>query len=327
MSKSARMISGRGALATLTIAILGGMAPTSGSAATTYAAATGSNANACTAASAPCLTISAALAKAVSGGGFARVVVLGPGVFNETVTASSTSGSEIVGDGNGFVGIQPPAGGVGIIVEVGTGSMRVGNLQILGNANSGSVGIRVLTGGNVDVENVEIHGFSSAAINSEVSTAPFASMSVTNSVIADGGCLVIHPVSGSNLSLLVENSRIRNCSSIGVKVDGSATAGGGGATAILRNSSIEAAQIGLEVTTSSNSSYAMASLENSISENTVDGVVAKGAGSIVYLNKSSVMNNHTGIINAGGQVNSYGNNSLDQNFSPNSGAVTPVTLK
>lgn len=326
MRKSVRSIGRRGALLALSIVGMAGFTPSAGLAVTTYAAVTGNNGNACTTASAPCATISAALTKAASGGSFPLVIVLGPGIFSEAVNVTSATGAEIVGDGNGFVAISPPGGGIGINVAVGTGAMFVGNLQILGSSSSATVGIKVVTAAKVNIENVEIRGFMSAAIDSEVSTGPYPSMTVSNSVLGDGGCFVAHPQGSANLSVLIENTRIRNCASTGVKVDTSATAGGS-ASAILKNSSIEAAQVGLGVYSLSNTGYAMGTLENSISENTTDGVIAKGTKSVVYLNKASIMNNHTAVVNSGGQVNSYGNNSINWNATANVGTVTPVSLQ
>jgi hypothetical protein len=327
MGKSVRSRLRRGALVALATFGVAGIAPSACMAVTTYAAVTGNNANACTLASAPCATISEALTKAVGGGGFPRVIVLGPGIFPEAVTVTSTVGAEIVGDGNGFAAISPPAGGIGIDVEVGTASIRIGNLQFLGSSSSAIIGIKVVTASKVDIENVEFHGFATAAIDSEVSTSPYPSMTVSNSVLADGGCFLAHPLGAANLSALIENTHIRNCATIGVMVDASATTSSGSATAILRSSSVEAAQTGLEVKSGSKSGYAMGTLENTIAENVTDGVVATGANSVVYLNNASLINDHTGVINNGGQVNSYGNNNINWNATNNQGTVNHITLQ
>lgn len=311
----------------LAILVTAGLAPSVGLAGTTYASVNGNNSNACTTASAPCATISDALAKATPGGVFGRVVVLGPGTFGEAVDVTTAGGAEIIGDGNGFVAIAPPAGGIGIRVAIGTASMRVGNLQFLGNSNSAIIGIKVVTAAKVDIENVEFHGFATAAIDSEVSTTPYPSMTISNSVLADGGCLVAHPLVGANLSVLVENTRIRNCAAVGVLVDATATTAAGSSTVILRSSSIESAQTALEVKSLSNSGYAMGTLENSIAENATNGVVANGSNSAVYLNNASVTNDHTGVTNTGGNVVSYSNNNINWNAVNIVGTVNHIPLQ
>jgi len=302
-------------IAPMAFTILGtvSLAPSAALAGTTYASVTGNNSNACTLASAPCATISEALAKATPAGVFGRVVLLGPGIFSEAVAVASAGGAEIVGDGSGFVAIAPPAGGIGVHIAVGTSSVRISNLQFLGSSNSAIIGIKVVTASKVDIENVEFHGFATAAIDSEVSTAPYPEMTVSNSVIADGGCLLVHPQGSANLSLLVENTRIRNCTNTSVMADSSATGSAGSATIIMRGSSVENAQTGFEANSTAKSGAAMGTIEHSIVENVYNGVVATGAQSYVFLNDASVINNHNGITSTGANVVSYGNNNVNWN--------------
>ena len=211
-------------------------APIGASAVTTYASVSGNNGNSCLTPASPCLTISAAMTKAKTTG-FARVIALAPRTLTESVALSDyVPGQEIIGSG-GFVGIQPPTGGTGVTIDVGgSGSVRIGYLQLLGNHEAGLDGVKIETASSVDIENVEFHGFSNAAIELATSTSPYSALTLSNSVVAGNECVILRPTGGAGSNVLIENTAFRNCPT-SLLVDASSTTKSGSAAAIIRRSS------------------------------------------------------------------------------------------
>lgn len=275
---------------------------------------------------APCLTIGTALSNAVTGGGFARVVIASNGVFQEAVTI--TTAAEITVANGGFVVLAPPSGGVGITINAGTSdSIRIYNLYFGGGSGAALNAIAFNGGSRLELHNVQVRGFGGPALNLTPSGGTSSDVLIVDSDIAENSnsCVLLQPNGIAGNGYII-NSRIHNCSTLGVRADSQNTTG---FVKILLSRSLVYGVGATAVSAASGTAGGTARvfIEDSDISAASNGIVANGAKAQLVLNRSSVTGNSLGS-NAvgGGVVYSYGNNVLQ--FNTNNGpAPTPVALQ
>jgi hypothetical protein len=298
-------------------------------ASTTYVSTNGSNGNNCTSPSTPCLTIGGALSQAIAGGGgFNRIVLIGAGIFSEVVNL--TSAAEIIGDAGSFHGIAPGAGNTAITIDDGgVGSdFRISNIQLLGSSGAAANGIAVSNAGQLDIENVEIHGFGNNGINYTPSaTYQYSSMVINNSVIGEGGGVLIMPSGNASPHVVIQNTSIRDCSKYCLRADSTAMTGGGLET-LVKYSTLHNAGSNDLATASTSSAFLQVILDNTSATQATFGVVSNGPMTAVFLNQATVAYNATGIYAYnGGMAYTYGNNAITVNPTNVNGSLTPISFK
>ncbi|MGA7385340.1 MAG: right-handed parallel beta-helix repeat-containing protein [Methylocella sp.] len=197
-----------------------------------------------------------------------------------------TKAVSILNGGVGVGGIQVSSGN-GITINAGPNdSVRLVGLTIDG-LGTGTNGIQFNTGGNLDIENCVIRDFTGTGLNIAPSTSSIFTVSNT---------------------IAVNNF-------IGINVAPSGSAAG-----VLR-----------QVTTNANNNGILASgtltitVNDSLSFANNFGIESNSATTTVYLSRSTVTGNGTGVFNNGGTIFTFVNNVISANTTANvSGTLTPV---
>jgi hypothetical protein len=276
-------------------------APASAQATRTWVSGVGDDVNPCSR-TAPCKTFAGAVSKTATGG---EINCLDPGGFGGvtlikamTLNCGYTLGSILV------------SGGPGITVNAGaTHNVSIRGIHLTGinqTASPGTIGIRILAGAAVSIEDSVISNFGQQGI-ADTRSAGNTKLFIRNSVISHN--------TGTGISLLatnISNTEIENVSSIN-NLFGIAT-GPANAVMIRRsvfsgnsNTGIEADGAGqVDVT------------DTAITNNGI-GVQANG---VIRLSNSDIAYNTTGVSAAGGQT--YGNNRINGNGSPGTALVAAV---
>ena len=304
-------------------------AATPSAAVTDYVSASGKDSNSCTTVALPCLTMGAALTKAVAGGGFNRVVVEGPATFAENVTI--TSQMEIDGDGSMYQAITPKAGGVAVTINGAPpgASVFIQNLKLQGFDSGSTIGVEFVSGGSVDLNNMQISGFSTAGVSFTPNAANYQAMTIESSLIDNGGCVNIKPTNAVGASVDISNTVLRSCST-GILADATGLPSNSWILVSAKDVNIFFTGIGAKVLTAANSGGATISLVSSNANSGNEGVLASGPKSYVVLDSCKISGNGTGVdANGKGVVNTYSNNDFSGNAADVKAGVTltPAKLK
>jgi hypothetical protein len=295
-------------------------APASAQATRTWVSGVGDDANPCSR-TAPCKTFAGAISKTAAGG---EIDALDPGGFGAlTITKSIT-----IDGGGGQVASVLVAGTNGIVVAAGaTDVVILRNLRfdgLLGNGgnsgNAGINGIRWISGLQLRLEHDVVFGFNTACIDDESNTP-------TN-------------------QMAVVDTQVMNCTNAGVLV---APAGGVVGRATLDRVTTDQNGIGLLAQDGAR----VFAHYSEISMNNGDGVKVNSAGtrnSFVFLDHSTVSGNGTngletsgaaaqetivisdtdlqgnaGASLTGSQIQSFGNNHINNNSTNNAPTGTPIS--
>ena len=290
----------------------------------TWVSGVGDDVNPCSR-TAPCKTFAGAISKTFIGG---EIDALDPGGFGTvTITKSMT-----IDGGSGFGSILASGtNGVNINSAVnGNDPQRrvtLRRLTINGTGASGTVGtatgirgINVSTNGiaKLNVENCYIQNFTTAGIDivsAEGATGTRVNIKDTN--ITNTGTVGLQ-MTASNaagfVSLTADNVNIEHCGTGVIVKDRSFVT--------IRDSVIHACTTaGASIQAPSNN--AVLNLESTVLFSVGTGVAGGGAGTIVDLSNTSILNNSTALTSAGGTINSHGNNQIANN-TPGGVAPTPV---
>jgi hypothetical protein len=274
----------------------------------TWVSGVGDDANPCSR-TAPCKTFAGAISKTSAGGEIDNLDTGGFGAL--TITKSIT-----IDGGGGAVASVLVAGTPGITVAAGSNDVVIlRNLQfqgLLGNGTSpgsaGTIGINITSAAKVNVEHVEIMGFSGRGISDSRT--------------------------GGGTSLFVKDTDIQNNGSSGVSCAGSGT------TMVLENVHTVGNVYGLGCATG-NSVVISRSV---MSGNTTGGVEAD-SGANVFIDNTVIAGNGTGVVPGGtivlgnsdivfngtgisGATSSFGNNRIFGNTSAGTaptGVSSPAT--
>ena len=254
------------------------------------------------------------------------MAIVGPGVFAESV--SLTAPAEIIGDGASFQAIAPTSGSDAITVSAGVNdTVRISNVQILGDPGSVPVGLSVASAKNVDLDHVVFRGFSTAAISYTPSNTDHPKILVNSTaitgILANGECIFIQP-SSSNAEVFIQDSNVSECGDNGIIVDVTKTPSGGYSPVTIRNSYVgRLGTTSVSVLSTAGSGSTLVILQGTAVLSDGTGVSASGPGSVVMLNGSTSEDNTTGAIATNsGVIYSYGNNDL-----PSGTAVTSIPLQ
>jgi hypothetical protein len=186
----------------------------------TWVSGVGDDANPCSR-TAPCKTFAGAISKTAASG---EIDVLDPGGFGAlTITKGIT-----LDGGGGQVASVLVAGTNGIVVNAGTTDViTIRNLRInglAGTASPGINGIQYLAGAALIVENCDIFGFASNAINIAPSTNNNR-VSISNSTLTNSGAgLQLAPTGGTVNATATNVLIVKNTFGIGISPTGAATA-------------------------------------------------------------------------------------------------------
>ncbi|HEV7877734.1 right-handed parallel beta-helix repeat-containing protein [Bradyrhizobium sp.] len=276
-------------------------APASAQATRTWVSGVGDDVNPCSR-TAPCKTFAGAISKTATGG---EINCLDPGGFGGvtlikamTLSCGYTMGSILV------------SGGPGITINAGaTHNVSIRGIHLTGinqTASPGTIGIRILAGAAVSIEDSVISNFSQQGIL-DSRTAGNTKLFIRNSVISHN--------TGSGIGLGATNgsvTEIENVSSINNLFGMSTTTG----NSILIRRSVFSGNSNSGIETDGG---AQANVTDTAISNNGIGVQANGT---VRLSNSDISFNTTGVSSTGGQT--YGNNRISGNTSPGTALVAAV---
>jgi len=321
MGKWRTMLESAAVLAAVGVAFTG-----SALAGITYAAKNGSNSNACTSPATPCLTLGEALAQAEAAGGFNRVVIVGTGVFVESLTL--TSATEIAGDASYYQAISPLSGKDAITINDDGKQYEflIDNVQILGTFYGTGRGINVLDANSVNLQNVGIHGFGTAAIHFAPSKV-IAVLSIENSIVGDGAGVQLQPTGNVNASSVISNTTIHNCFSSCLITDVSAMTGNGLNVLVKESTFANTNGYDIQATSIAGSTYMNVTVANtSATLSELGGVSASGPHTYVFLDHATIAHNAKGVTNTnGGTLLSFGDNDIYSNGIDINGSLSPIS--
>lgn len=292
----------------LSILCLAFASPSFAQATRTWVSGVGDDANPCSR-TAPCKTFAGAISKTAVGGeintidsgGFGAVTI----TKSITIDGGSTLAGVLVSGTNGIV--INAAAPVKVILR---------NLDING-IGTGLAGIKMMTGGQLSVENVKIYGFTQEGIN--LIPSGDTDVLVTNSDISNNGqpAIIIAPGAAATVFATINDTRLTG-NTRGLQVND-------GGQVTVKNSVLSQNGVhGLAV--SGTARAASASLDDTIlTGNATDGVRVSGALGTARLSNSVVTQNGVGLETAnGGIIYSYGNNRMAGNTGGVGAATTPV---
>jgi hypothetical protein len=281
----------------------------------TWVSGVGDDANPCSR-TAPCKTFAGAISKTATGG---EIDALDPGGFGAlTITKAIT-----LDGGGGQVASVLVAGTNGIVVSAPAGSVVIlRNLRINGisqSGNGGLNGINFIAGGDLNIENVYVFGFTLNCINIALNQNTAASVHILNSVTKE--------CTGDGIKATNAQSP-----PVQVEVDNS--------YAIVDNVGIEAAQHSRVIVNHSVASNAAADgmraddastsdsqmvVEKSESSFSVNGINAQAGSTIAVGDSSVAFNSSCSLDNSGGTLFSFasGANGTNRLIGGTCGVITP----
>jgi hypothetical protein len=263
----------------------------------TWVSGVGDDANPCSR-TAPCKTFAGAISKTAVGG---EIDAIDPGGFGSvTITKSITI------DGDGTFASILAAGTNGIIINAGVNDVvNLRNLSING-AGTGLNGIRIIAGGQLNIENCVIFNFTQKGIDIEPSGA--CRVNIKNTIVrlcsnaTTGGAVFVAPGVAGSVALNISKCHLFACR-FGVSTEGAVES-------ILDDCVISGnLEQGVNV-----SAGATSNINNCvITDNGTAGVVS-GLNSTVHISNNTISLNNRGIrLLNNGAVISFGNNRIKDN--------------
>ncbi|HEX8921425.1 MAG TPA: right-handed parallel beta-helix repeat-containing protein [Pyrinomonadaceae bacterium] len=290
----------------------------------TWVSGVGDDVNPCSR-TAPCKTFAGAISKtaiageidALDGGGFGTV----------TITKSITI------DGAGGFGSVLASGTNGVNINIAANAndpqrrVTLRRLSINGTGSTAGVGtstglkgVNVNTNGaaKINIENCYIQNFTTAGIDLAMNEgATGARVSIRDTNITNTGTVGLQANNANAagfVSVTADNVRIENCTSGVIVKDRSFVT--------MKDSLVHACTtVGVSIQAPSNN--AGLNLERTVVFSTGTGVQRGGAGTVVDLANSSILNNSVAISTGAGTVNTHQNNTIANN-TPGGGGTTPV---
>jgi hypothetical protein len=290
----------------------------------TWVSGVGDDVNPCSR-TAPCKTFAGAISKTFIGG---EIDALDPGGFgNLTITKSIT-----VDGASGFGSIlSSGVNGININVAVNANDpqrrVTLRRLSINGTGSSGTmgtstgvIGIRVHTNGlsKLNVENCYIQNFTTTGIDIVTNEgAAGARVNIRDTNITNTGTVGLQ-ASNTNaagfVTVTTDKVRIENVATGLIAKDR--------AFFTVRDSVIHGCTTaGVSIQAPSNN--AMINLESTVLFSVGTAVQRGGAGTVIDLSNSSILNSSQAISTGAGTVNTHENNVIANN-TPGGGAATPV---
>ena len=279
----------------------------------TWVSGVGDDANPCSR-TAPCKTFAGAISKTAAGG---EIDTLDPGGFGAvTITKSITIDG--VGGGESSVLVS---GTNGIVISaLSTDIITLRNIQVNG-IGSGLHGVKVLTAGRVNLDNVAIFGFTNRGLEIENSTNCNVEVRNCNFWNNAQGGLGVFPASGSpTIGVVIDKTAItQSGATAGAAFGLSASASSGLVKIVARDSNISensAANV------NANGGGVVIFLDNcTMSDGMQEGVRAANSGTVNIARCSLVGNGGAAVATSLGTVNTYGDNYMAFNASNNTGSA------
>jgi hypothetical protein len=267
---------------------------------------------------APCKTFPGAISKTAAGG---IINCLDPGGFGAiTITKSITL------DCTGTFGGILAAGTNGVNVNAAGIVVVLRGLSIEG-VGSGLVGVNIINGASVHIENSHIYGFRTGnAAGVRIGTTTATELSITNTLITDngagtttGGGVVVQPTGAGGSAIVNLNRVVTNNNSVGVNVIAGGSSNAATGVRLAMSESVASGNAGRGVSASSTAGAAAAALnlkKVSIIGNATGGVQADGSPVSILIGDSVITQNFgAAAVNAvnSGTINSYQNNQFNNN--------------
>jgi hypothetical protein len=292
--------------------------PAQAQATRTWVSGVGDDANPCSR-TAPCKTFAGAISKtAVSG----EINCLDPGGFGAVTITKSIS---IICD-NTIGGVLASSGVNGIIINLpaATDTVFLSGLDLNG-AGSGLNGIRIISAGNVHVQNCIIRNFR-AANGQGMSVQPSGALNLTvfDTTIDDngvagapgtGGGILIQPTgAGGTAKVTLKDVRIQNNGNNGLFANTTGNTGAG-VTVEADVSTFTGNSTGIGVLTPVGAAVVVTTITNSsVVNNGTAGMTSNGANAFLRVGNTTITGNTLGVsATNGGSIQTYGNNRLVSN--------------
>jgi len=278
-----------------------------------------------------CATLAHALTQTAPGGEITIVNTgnYGPVTINQAVN--------ITNDGAGEASILVGSGGFGIDISAGVGDVVSLRGLVIDGQDMGAQGISIVQASAVHIQNCVIRNFQAPGpatfgifLQHLTNTQLFVSDTIifNNGSGATTGGILIQPEVAPSTNVVLDRVHLEN-NVIGLLVDGSQTPGNG-AHVVLRDSVVSGnASDGIRALSAPGKAAAFLVVEHTTSVNNAGtGILANGPGATMLLKENTVIRNGTGMsaIN-GGQLISYGNNSVNNNLGPDglpTGSYNPI---
>jgi hypothetical protein len=298
----------------IVLAVCGMTSAAQAQATRTWVSGVGDDANPCSR-TAPCKTFAGAISKTADCG---EIDALDPGGFG---TITITKGITIDGGGGegGQVASILAAGVPGVVINDSSAvctKVVLRNLDIEG-IQSGTIGINVVAGGGVSVENVSIRDFTGLGIS--LQPAVHVNLTVRNSVLENNAGGGISSSSGSGVNrVAISNTLIQR------SLQPALTVGAFSNVDVLDSVLVQNGGGGVLA----NASSAKVTLANSsISNNQVFGIHSTNSAVVQMASCTVANNNGTGLLaDAGGQILTWSNNYVGGNVTDGgrTGTVAPM---
>jgi Right handed beta helix region len=269
----------------------------------TWVSGTGDDANPCSR-TAPCKTFAGAISKTADCG---EIDALDPAGYG---TITITKGIKIDGGGG-------EAGQVASILASGVPGVTINNtsaactMDVLRNLDingiqSGTIGVNVVAGGTLGIQNVDIENFTQQCVNLKPSTAVGFNAYNSNFERCAGGGIVVQAASGTERAVIVD-SKITKMTSTGIGVSAAGTA-----RVSVFNTDIS--QNGGGGVQSSGSTSFVQLQHCNITNNQIFGVHATGGGTVTMADNTVAYNNGTGLLaDVGSSIATWNNNWVTNN--------------
>jgi hypothetical protein len=271
----------------------------------TWVSGVGADANPCSR-TAPCKTWAGAISKTAPGG---EIDALDPGGFG-TLTINKS----ITVDGAATLASTLASGTIGFTINAATtDQVTIRNMSIDGAGTpKGTIGIRILTAGDVDIQNVYIFNFSQRAVSIENSAA--SQIQIRGCYFHDNGqtAVVVQPAVSSNVQVAIDKSTISK-NGVGAGTGGGIFVSNGGRVVVRDSQITQNTAPGVEASTGGEALVDFCD----VSFNS-DGV--KTSGGTLRISRSTLAyNSGQAANNVSGTLNTFSDNRMAGNGTNNTG--------
>jgi hypothetical protein len=295
--------------------------PASAQATRTWVSGVGDDVNPCSR-TAPCKTFAGAISKTATAG---EINCLDPGGFGGVTITKSLA---IVCDYTEGGVLSAGAGVNGIVINMpATSSVFLSGLDLNG-AGSAQNGIRIISGGDVVIQNSIIRNYrASNGLGLSVQPSLGLNLTVVNTTIAQngtgatGGGVLLQPTGSGNVHATFRDVRILDHTNNGFRVDTTGNTGAGIIFA-MENVQITGNANGISLNAAPATTGIIGMINGaSINRNTGTGIgVTGGPVAVIRVANSTITDNGTGVSPGTATINSFGDNRLIGNTS--NGAFT-----
>jgi len=304
-------------------------APAQAQATRTWVSGVGDDVNPCSR-TAPCKTFAGAISKTAAGGEINCLDPAGYGAVTITksiiIDCEDTQGSILASSVNG-VNVNDSASGFPNTIRVTLRGLSIngaggGAQNAQGNPGSGLVGVNIISGAVVTIEDCIIQNFNSgnasgvrASTNGSLTLNILNSHIVNNSAAGVGGGVFVTPGINGNAKVNIANTQLTNNTNAAVRVDTTGNTGGSGVRVTVDDSVMSNSANGILVNQPAGTASIIVNVASSvISHNTAFGIQASGTGARVRVGGSIISNNNQAAQPlAGAAINTYGNNQNNDN--------------